>query len=179
MHIKLEIPKLNIFNSDIASATTSITSTTHQVPGLTGNVDLTPIYKERIDRYGTDKQNFTNSKKTNYSRGMSRVEVEECAINKFRKNVSNILIPLPSTLYDKTIHQKKDVKNIEGISLSIDLWTARVNDVYIATRWYYITKDLDLKTFLLKYEFQDMHSNTNIQELHFPKRPTNGILQIK
>ncbi|CAK1599122.1 unnamed protein product [Parnassius mnemosyne] len=99
--------------------------------------------------------------------------VEERAFKKFarhipgyelpsRKTVSNIIIP---TLYDQTVLRKKEeINDIEFLSLTTDLWTSRVNDAYIAVTGHYITKDLVLKTFLLKCaEFKDTHSSANIQ----------------
>ncbi|XP_045778147.1 zinc finger BED domain-containing protein 4-like [Maniola jurtina] len=166
-------PQPSSSSSDAASASTSTAAST------------IPIYRaaqQLIDRYGISKKKVTLTKKRQIDNDLADLFidsyhpfslVEERAFKKFarhipgydlpsRKTVSNILIP---TLYDQTVLRKKEEKNnIEFLSLTTDLWTSRVNDAYIAVTGHYLTKDLVLKTFLLKCaEFKDTHSSTNIQ----------------
>lgn len=168
----------------VAASTSSTSTTTHG--SSAENVGTIPIYRptntqQRIDRYATGKK-ISQTYKRQIDSDLADLFidsyhpfslVEERAFKKFarhipgyelpsRKTVSNVLIP---TIYDRTVQQKKEEMNdIEFISLTTDLWTSRVNDAYIAVTGHYITKDLELKTFLLKCaEFHDTHSSANIQ----------------
>lgn len=83
-----------------------------------------------------------------------------------RKHVSSTLIP---KLYEKTKAQVKQCLSnpdmVIKICFTVDLWTSRANESYIAITGHYITADFEMKSVLLACDhFSDRHTSANIQE---------------
>lgn len=103
--------------------------------------------------------------------------VEEASFKKFarwipgydlpsRKQVSSVLIP---RLYEKCKEEVElrlsNADLVEKICLTIDLWTSRANEAYLAITGHFITKTFEMESVLLGCEhFPERHTSANIQD---------------
>ncbi|KAL0893118.1 hypothetical protein ABMA27_014751 [Loxostege sticticalis] len=82
-----------------------------------------------------------------------------------RKHISSVLIP---RLYEQKRDEVKKILSdtaIEKICLTVDLWTSKANESYIAITGHFINNNFKMQSVLLSCEhFSDRHTSANIQD---------------
>ncbi|KAL0879296.1 hypothetical protein ABMA27_003075 [Loxostege sticticalis] len=82
-----------------------------------------------------------------------------------RKHISSVRIP---RLYEQKRDEVKKILSdtaIEKICLTVDLWTSKANESYIAITGHFINNNFKMQSVLLSCEhFSDRHTSANIQD---------------
>jgi len=69
-------------------------------------------------------------------------------------------------LYKKVLERVKlDVKNADGLALTMDAWTSRANESYISYTAHYLTEDFSIKNYCMKVDNVDeSHTAINLAQ---------------
>ncbi|CAH2083585.1 unnamed protein product [Euphydryas editha] len=83
-----------------------------------------------------------------------------------RKHISSTLIPQYYTKVRADVKKRlSNPQKVEKISLTLDMWTSRANENYMAITGHYITSTFAMQSVLLACDyFSDRHTSINIQD---------------